>query len=285
MEPGEHWAYRARGIDPLVEVEVKRLGTQKPARVLVHFVGNDVEGREEWVPPARLKVPWHDVEEFRAREARWEAIDTHPGLRGAREEYALDEVMGKLIGESLAAQHRRHPGVTSIVDVSGLARLLQLDEAVLRAQSVAFEEDGALFVPWATTELIARRACELFAEPILREVEEQEKKARRDSMHGETITSSGRNAHSFFIKPEQAAKWDAEEAYGKPMRDLLREWCGHAAGERHEELGALREEVARVGELLLEAIRVLRKAGIQDEADSLERRFGGPLSEARASQG
>ncbi|UOQ58771.1 hypothetical protein MUN78_08125 [Leucobacter allii] len=284
MEPGDHWAYRARGIDPLVEVKLKRLGTQKPARVLVRFVGDDAGGREEWVPPARLKARWHDVDEFRAREARWEAVDTHPGVRGAREEYAVDEVMRKLIDESLAAPEYRHPGVTSIVDVGGLARLLQLDEALLRAEPAAFEEDGALLVPWTTTELIARRACELFPDSILREVDEQEEKARRNATHGETITTSGRNPHSFFIEPEKAAKWDAEEAYGQPMRDLLRQWCGQAEVERRDELVALREEVVRVGELLSEAIRALQKAGVKDEASSLERRFGVPLREARDSR-
>lgn len=284
MESGERWAYRARGIDPLVEVEVKRLGTQKPARVLVLFIGDDAEGREEWVPPARLKVPWGEIAEFMAREARWEAVDTHPGLRGAPEEYAVDQVMRTLIDESLAAPAYRYPGVTSIVDVQGLAKRLEVDEAALRAEPVAFEEDGALFVPWATTELIVRRACELFAEPILREVEEEEAKARLEAMHGETITSSGRNGHSFYIEPEQAAKWDAEQPYGKPTRELLRRWCGQEAVARQDELVALREEVVRVDALLSEAIRTLREAGLKEQAASLERRFGVPLNEARESR-
>ena len=53
---GESWAYRARSIDQLVEVEVLRIGTSKPARVLVRFVADEFEGRRDWVPPARLKV-------------------------------------------------------------------------------------------------------------------------------------------------------------------------------------------------------------------------------------
>ncbi|GAB3264389.1 hypothetical protein [Arthrobacter pigmenti] len=56
MDTGESWAYRARGVDPLVEVRVVHEGTQKPARVLVHFVADEFEGREERGPPARLKV-------------------------------------------------------------------------------------------------------------------------------------------------------------------------------------------------------------------------------------
>lgn len=284
MEPGERWAYRARGIDPLVEVKIKRLGTQKPARVLVAFMGEEAEGREEWVPPARLKVPWARVEAFEAREARWDAVDTHPSLRGEPEEYAIDEVMRILIDGTLATGYYKYPGVTGIVDVSGLAERLQLDEGTLTAEPVAFEEGGRLYVPWATTELIVRRACELFPEQVLREVAEQEEKARQHAMHGQTLASSGRNGHLFHTEADQEAKWDAEEPYGKRMRDLLRQWCGEAAVERQDELLALREEVARVDSLLSEAIRMLRDAGMKEQSTDLERRFGVQLSVARESR-
>ncbi|MGB7871480.1 MAG: hypothetical protein WBM01_24985 [Mycobacterium sp.] len=52
-----------------------KLGTQRPARVLVRFVDERFEGRQEWVPPARLKVSWAAVGVFREREARWDRID------------------------------------------------------------------------------------------------------------------------------------------------------------------------------------------------------------------
>ena len=65
--------------DPLVEVEIVRIGTQRPARVLVSFIGEAFEGRQDWVPPSRLKVLWSDVESYLAREARWARIDTRPG--------------------------------------------------------------------------------------------------------------------------------------------------------------------------------------------------------------
>lgn len=284
MESGERWAYRARGIDPLVEVEIKRLGTQKPARVLVTFLGEEAEGREEWVPPARLKVRWIGVEEFEAREARWDAVDTSPGIRGAPEEYAIDEVMRAFIDETLATSYHGCPGVTGIVDVSGLAQLLQLDETMLTAELVAFEEAGTLYVPWATTELVVRRACELFPEPILRSVDEDEAKARKEAMHGKTTASTGRSGPMHFFEPELMAKWDTEEPYGKPMRELLRRWCGRAAVERQDELTALREEVARVDALLSEAIRMLRDAGMEEQSTNLERRFGVQLSVARESR-
>lgn len=41
---GQRWAYRARQVDDVVEVEVLKLGTQKPARVLVGFVDESFGG-------------------------------------------------------------------------------------------------------------------------------------------------------------------------------------------------------------------------------------------------
>ena len=73
-QPGESWAYRARSVDVLVEVVVVRLGTQRPARVFVRFVDDRFEGRQEWVPPSRLKVRWEAVDEFRERERLWERV-------------------------------------------------------------------------------------------------------------------------------------------------------------------------------------------------------------------
>lgn len=59
LEVGERWAYRARGVDPLVEVEVLKLGTNRPARVRVRFVDETFEGREDWVTgSAQSAVGW-----------------------------------------------------------------------------------------------------------------------------------------------------------------------------------------------------------------------------------
>jgi len=71
---GEAWAYRARRGDPLVEVMVVRIGVRTPRRLLVRFVADEFEGRQDWVPPSRLKVPWRDLDAFIARELRWEGV-------------------------------------------------------------------------------------------------------------------------------------------------------------------------------------------------------------------
>ena len=76
-QPGESWAYRARSVDDLVETVLVRLGTRRPARVLVRFVDDRFEGRQEWVPPSRLKVRWEAVDEFRGLERSRKRVLSH----------------------------------------------------------------------------------------------------------------------------------------------------------------------------------------------------------------
>jgi hypothetical protein len=56
IEPDEVWAYRARCGDAVTPVRVLRLGTKKPARLLVRSEHPAQEGHEQWVPPDRPKV-------------------------------------------------------------------------------------------------------------------------------------------------------------------------------------------------------------------------------------
>lgn len=62
---GQPWVYRARRIDDVVEVAILKIGSQNPPRVLVRWADESFEGRQEWVSPARLKVLWAEVDEFR----------------------------------------------------------------------------------------------------------------------------------------------------------------------------------------------------------------------------
>ncbi|KFI81049.1 hypothetical protein BPSY_2243 [Bifidobacterium psychraerophilum] len=98
----------------MVEVEVLKIGTRKPLRTLVGFVAEKFEGRQERITSSRLKVLWADAAEFEAREARWEHVDTHPGLNDEPEEYAIDEVFRVLLDERLAEAVYRRSGATLI---------------------------------------------------------------------------------------------------------------------------------------------------------------------------
>jgi hypothetical protein len=85
-EIGEPWAYRARAVDRLDEVEVVRFGAKAPPRVLVRFVAPEHEGREDWVPPGRLKVPWELQAAFLTHERQWAEVRAVAYLRETRRE-------------------------------------------------------------------------------------------------------------------------------------------------------------------------------------------------------
>lgn len=284
MEPvdvGERWGYRARGIDPLVEVEVVKLGTNKPARVLVHFVAEEFEGREEWVPPARLKVTWDRAAGFDKRERLWNAVVSVAYVRGTPEAHAADEVFELLIPEECASLgYNRETGVARIYDVNQLAELLGLDKAVLLEHPTAFESGGDWIVPWPTTKLIATTAARLHSDTVMEVVVTEERKAQREAMRGYYYRSRGQREPS-HMPAEICRETDGE--YGKPKRTVLREWCGAEAVDRYDELAALRTEVDRLGEIVLSAARTMDANGLRTQAKALRTNLGTTIDDVRSS--
>jgi hypothetical protein len=274
--PGEAWAYRARQADPLVQVAVMKIGSRRPIRVLVRFVDPSFEGLEDWVPPARLKVLWTDVEAFEAKERRWEAVTAACGEGDEQQEAAAGVVFDRLIPEHMATIWDHHAnGVVAIDDVVGLAGRLGLDLVELR-DPLSFVEDGHLISPWSVTRRIAMRAAELTPDPILQYVEREEADARREATYGKVYRQRGGPLH---ISSEICVETD--EKYGRPIRDVLRHWCGVEAADRWDELRELRVEVLRLGELVQAAVDELRRQGARREADDIEQRLGVPVDVLR----
>lgn len=280
MEPGESWAYRARGVDPLVEVSVVRLGSQKPARVLVHFVADEFEGREEWVSPARLKALWEGVGEYRAREERWNRIyDAGLDLDDPRRS-AAEEVFELLIEREVAWVGYRKGGAIWIAQPEVLATQLDLGVEQLIGHPDSFVEDGVVVAPWEITELVVRTAAQRSPDTIMNRVWEGELEARREAIHGHYLSTS--RGKDMYISPERSIEFDND--YGKPVREALRAWCGVEAVERFDELVELRKEIKRVGEVAQSAIDALRAAGHASLASRLERDLGTPVDILRVAQ-
>ncbi|WKK14803.1 MULTISPECIES: hypothetical protein [Rhodococcus] len=271
MEPGQSWAYRARRVDDLVEVVVLRLGTQKPPRVLVRFVDDRFEGREEWVPPARLKVPWPEVERLRTHEARWDAIHAAGPDWDDPKIDAAERVLDLVYDDDNAVVGYREGGAIRMKDPARLAAALGVAEHRLTGHRLCFVEDDVTIAPWEVTELVVTTVARLHPEPILEHLAAEERKARYEAIHGRSTGVSGPYQRS-FIEPEECVEIDA--TYYKPEREVLRLWCGPEAGERFDELVELRTEVRRVGEVAQAAIDALRSAGAHEAADRLQRALG-----------
>ena len=83
------------------------------------------------------------------------------------------------------------------------------------------------------------------------------------------------------MEPATFVEYDNE--YGRPVRDLLRAWCGAAAITERDELNALRQEIRRVGGVAEEAIEALRATGAKRDADRLSAKLGTPVEALPAS--
>lgn len=266
---GEEWAYRARYHDPLVQVVVVRLGVKRPRRVLVRFVSDEFEGLQDWVPPTRLKVPWSGVEEFVARERRWDAVVApSPPDYDDPEESAAGTVFDLLIAPEVAAPGwSATRGIVTIHDVDGLAAFLDVDPVKLRADAISFEEDGDLISPWPVTLAIARRAAERDPHAVLRYVEKEEVDARREATYG--AWHGRRGTPDDYISAEICKSLD--DNYGRPVRALLREWCGADALDLRAEISTLRLEASRAAAVAQAAVELLRRHGHPRDANRLER--------------
>jgi hypothetical protein len=121
-----------------------RIGTSKPQRVLLRFVADEFEGREDWVSPARLKVRWSAVDEFTKREQRWDAVVEASWIRDTVEHFAASAVFDALIDKSFATiGYNACAGVATIHDVDGLADFLEIDPGQLRGDPLSFVENNA----------------------------------------------------------------------------------------------------------------------------------------------
>lgn len=272
MEPevDEVWAYRARGVDPLSSVRVVKHGQRKPARVLIRFEDEDLEAHEEWVPPARLKVHWDNVDDFIAEEARWKAVyDLSPDH---------EDVEGRTAGDLLetlvpwsVADISSQPGVLHIKDTQALAELSGLPVEELTGHEVSFVGDGAVVAPWPVMRTVAKARCRRMPERVLAEVDQEERKVQDELVHG---FSWGRDSPHRDREIERSIVRDVDEKHGQPSRDPRRQWCGLEATARWDELTELRKEIHRVGEVAERAIEVLRKRGHAADADRLGMELG-----------
>lgn len=270
---GEKWAYRRKQTEPVTCVEVARLGTGRPPRVQITFVDDEHEGRQEWVPPGRLKVLWVNVDAWRSNERRWTALRAAcEYVRDSPEDNALIMISEYLSDWKLGITHYNDDGIMIIPDVMALAVDLDLDPGLIESVPVSFvDDDGDRIVPWRITRVILERLVRKYADIVVPKVEADEEEARQHNRWGYTSGGS-------FISAEICTEVDKE--YG-PARDLIRQWCGADAQDRYDELVALRVEVVRLGKLAERAISALRTAGDSPEADAFERELGIPLEVLR----
>lgn len=278
-QPGEVWAYRARGVDPLTPVRVVRHGSQKPARVLVHYEDDAMEGREEWVPPARLKVPWDQAEDFKAEEARWAAVTTLSPRGDTTETRAAEAVIEDLVEFEVAYISGQHNLV--VRDVAALAEQSGLSVEDLTSHELSFENDGEVIAPWPVMLRVAQALAGRMPEQVLAAVDQEERELQVELLHG-FRWDRGKGHRDIDQEIEVIREVDAQGH--RQSRELRRTWCGAGALARWDELAELRKEVRRVGGVAEEAIAVLRQRGHARDADRLATALGATVDMLRVDR-
>lgn len=284
MEVGERWAHRvAPHHGPVAEVEVLKMGTQRPLRVKVRFIAEEAEGRQEWVPPARLRVAWQDKDAWLAREERWNELTRDSPDDEDTAFRAVVILFDEHLWEGLVSfgVNYRDRGLLYVDDVPALAALLDVPESFFCSDPRAITDtDGALTAPWPTTVEVARLLARTRADHLMAVVDQHERRARQAAIYGRYYPGRGKNPGT-HISPEICAEVDRSS---QPAYDLLRQWCGADVAESFEELKALRDEVFRIGQLMEQAIGCLRQAGQVRAADRFERELGIPLETLRHAE-
>lgn len=278
MEPavGEVWAYRARGVDPLTAVMVVRQGQRRPPRVLIRHVADEMEALEEWVPPGRLKVPWDQVDEFIASEARWKAVIDLSEDQDRDEVRAAEAVFDSHVDNGIADYRDQY---LRVLDAPGLADLTGLTVEELTGHRRSFKSDGAVIVPWPVALQAAKALARRTPEQVLAQVEKEEQKIQHELIHG---FAWSRNHASRDIESEVGIVREVDEDGFRQSRELRRQWVGPEAVARSDELVELRKEIRRVGEVAEEAIETLRRRGHGADAERLALALGQTVDMLRA---
>ena len=223
------------------------------------------------MPPARLKVLWESVGDFREREDRWRRLDE----AGISEEDGRLDAAGRVVELLFEEQEvtflYKGAGAIRVRDPAGLAVRLGLEADEISAHPLAFSESEALIAPWEITELVVTIAARRNPGPIPEYVANEDRKAQYEAIHGRW-SRGGRRSSDYFFEPEDCAELDAK--YYRRGREVLRSWCGAEAIDRFDEIAELRKEIRRVGDIAQSAIDALRSAGHAREASRLQRQLG-----------
>lgn len=280
FEPGEFWGYRIRARGELACVRVLKVGTKRPPRVKIRFVDDQYEGREDWVPPPRLKIRWEDRASFFAAEQRWHTVeDASAEAVGTLEANTCILVFDHLKAlQYIDWRSADRCAVLRTKDLGAFEAETGLKRKDLLSYPAAYSEDGQIVAPWPALMVAAQALARANAEKLLDLASQEEQDRPRRAIYGQHYPSRSGVRH---IEPETCIEVDREYA---PQWEMLRTWCGGEIQAQRDELAELRGEVARLSGLLEVAITELDKAGSRKTARRLEGELGVPLNLIRASR-
>jgi hypothetical protein len=257
VQIGETWAYREKAHPPgwpMQPVEILLVGPPRSKKVRIRFLEGEYPGLDQWVPQVRLRVPWTEAEALLHDERRYDETrqaSRDPVSRAVRwaaryASYGYPEPDGFQI-----SYPDDDDPIVEIPNLSEFAQAVGLDSTELLAEPHAFVSSSGMYVaPGAVAIRLAQRVAEVFPDSILTEVAKDERTLQQEAVYGHHFVCPG--GQDGFVSPEKCAEWlrDREPGFG-----VVREWCGVSSVDRFNELQALRDELARLRELIEQAAR------------------------------
>jgi hypothetical protein len=227
------------------------------------------------VSPARLEVPWEDVEEHTYWDKRFKALKRAPEPTEHEAEAILDVLFLVLKDDTINMWGGESTGIAYFNDLAVVRESTAMKDPELLEDPLTITKDGWTYVPWSVTEKIVRAVARKNAATVLQFIDKEERKAERDSILG-TENRWTRNDPIIEVSGETHARYFREHT--SKVHAILREWVGADLTEQHDDLTALQSELSRVGDIAQRAIADLKKPRPNRTADALQRELLNPPS-------
>lgn len=249
---GQRWAYRTaqRLATVATEVELLAWAARKPPQVKVRHVAGELADLEEWVRPAHLLVPWREWPR-RLRHEQREAA-----LAAATPTTSHDHVLAEAATTAFEAAGENgvyvdeHRGYTRRLDTSALERL---------AARAGWNPGRR---PWTTTPSFVDHADAWVANTVLVALARDFATANPDVVTLYIDSQEQQWAAAGYAGSKFDHEWLLTQG---PQHAIARDWAGGPA--RHH----LTQQLEHVTTILYRAFNELREAGLNTQADKLER--------------
>ena len=273
---GQTWAWRS-GDGSLVGVTVLQWGRRiTPPRfgcVKVRFPDGQPEA-EGWVRPDRLVSRWAELDSYLAKQTAWERVSAANPAKDSPEEAAAHQVFDLLVPRRVAqiqGQISARGPVLVVHDAQHLARLTGLPESVWAQDPAGFRQsDGSTVASWTATYSVAQAVARRNSEVLLKSLDADEAHARYEAVNGIWVYESRSEGARLVASPREAEENDLSRSSGKPMRDILRQWCEGAQDLLDtNQLEIARRDLVAVRKAAWRAVQSMNRAGLTGPAEQL----------------
>lgn len=229
---------------------------------------------EGWVRPDRLVSRWEELDSYLAKQAAWERVSETNPPKDSPEEAAAHQVFDQLVPRRVAqiqGQISARGPVLVVHDSQQLAILTGLSESLWAQDPDGFRQsDGSTIASWTATYSVAQAVARRNSEALLKSVDADEEHARYQAVNGIWVYESRSEGARLVVSPREAQENDLSRSSGKPMRDILRQWCEGAQDLLDTDpLETARRDLVAVREVAWRAVRAMNRAGLTGSAEQL----------------